>query len=246
MVYLVNSFVFHIGKRIMANLKIVNRSEFIRSTRHASIDAIKPAIDIAIPKITKKIKQKIITLFRRHPTVLGLAGKFEGDENLDLQAIFGLDDYLAASAVQEILQIVEDSIQVTSYRRGTQYRFLVKTDSDLMTKIGSIASGSYEYEKKTVRFFGNKQKIESAGTGHIDWISWLLNGATAQADLTFDLNQTQQANSRSGRAIMELQGYGYWTYEGSDFIQEITEDPELLDFVTSLFKEEIKRQVDKL
>jgi hypothetical protein len=228
------------------SLKIVNKTAFLRATRRAAIDAIKPAVDKALPKIAEKAKRRVLVYFRRHPIIQGISGKYPNNEDKDIQAIFGLTDSLSEDAIQEILSVVENSITITYRREGVKYKFFIKTDNDMLNDIIKIPSATYDYEVTLVNFHGAKRKYTQEERS-IPWLFWLLNGANAEADLTFDLDGDQAARSRSGRAVMERPGVGDWVWEGqSDFITEIGTNPKLIEEISQIFKDELQRQIDKL
>lgn len=225
--------------------KIVNKTEMRKAARKEVSKQLAPYIAKAITKIRNKIKRRVVVYFKRHPVVKGLAGRYPNNENKDLQAIFGLDDALSAKVIEQILKVVEDSIQVTAIRRGGKYQFFIKTDRDLLQQLLTIPDAIYEYEQE--QFVGaGKKRVRKINDVSVPWMDWLLNGGEAQADLTFDLDESQQKMSRTGRSIMENRGDGDWTFESrADFITEIGTDPRLIEDAEGIFGREIQKAIDK-
>lgn len=227
------------------SFKIVNRTEMMKVARKEVSKQLAPYIAKAITKIKNKIKRRVVVYFKRHPVIKGLAGKYPGNEDKDLQAIFGLEDALSAKIIEQILKVVEESIQVTAIRRGGKYQFFIKTDRDLLNRLLTIPDAVYEYEQQTIAGTGFK-RIKRINDVSVPWMDWLLNGGDAAADLTFDLDESQQKQSRTGRSIMENRGDGDWTFESrADFITEIGTDPRLIEDAEGIFIREIQKAIDK-
>lgn len=229
-------------------LQIINRTKFFKLLKRETAKEMEPAIKLAMPRIAERIRSRFIVYLKNHPVIKGLNGAYPNDHNKDLQAIFGLSDQVAYDAIQQIVDVVENSITVTYIRRGSTYRFFIKSEDDLIEKISNISDAVYSYTTTDVSFGGNKVFRKTKREARIPWLDWLLNGASVEADIEFDLDlATQGKNSRTQRAIMINRNKGDWDFEGvGDFVSEISQSEKFLSKIGNIFDEVVQSEINKL
>jgi hypothetical protein len=163
------------------------------------------------------VKDIIIKAIEGSRVYKGLNGEFPNLERHDLQAEFGLTDQMAKTALNRMMEILIETIDVEVGRIQSASGL----SSDVNITISALDPAKYEDQlksgdefhyystsKSTIR---RKRKREPK-VYHIEWMKWLLEAkmSAIKADIPdikdygirYDLSGVPQGISRSGRAVM--------------------------------------------
>lgn len=149
-----------------------------------------------------KLKELIVKAIKGSLVYKGLDGEFAGYTNgNDLQAEFGLDNDMAENALSALVNILEETCRIYSQE-------IIGPVSKLTVTAKSLDPEEYDSQLKT----GDEFSYVSKDKHPIDWMLWLLEASTdivAQTvpsvdsfGISYDLTDTEEARSRSHRAIM--------------------------------------------
>lgn len=210
-------------------------------------------IPLALPKVKNDLelllKDMFIETFSQHPIVEGIYGLFAGDEDKDIQAIFGLTDTQVQEFADDVVNFIKNEIKIDFQNRNELGQFTSKNiftiviyTNDFKKRLLDLPSATYFNESRQYNF-ARKQTVVT-NQFDIPWLDWLLNGASTQASIEFDLNEIQSIASRSQRALMI--GNDGWQWSGHDFINDIVRDPNFRNKALELFSINIKKDVESL
>ena len=226
--------------------RVAEAKEGIRREALKQINRIlRPTFDDVIRPEVKKLFLKAMS---RNDIIRGIQGYFPEDEEKDIQAIFGLSDEDAEEAIQEMIRIVESSLQTefkVFYPEGkTQIRYTFRFFwEDLEKNIREMESATYRYEYKETVFGRGGGQYSYPYT--VFWINWLLDGVSVDAELTFDDNSKglALAKTRSGRARMLRSSTDYWSWPGTNFIEDIVYSPYFREKLNVLYTKLLEKEI---
>lgn len=225
------------------SVKITNMKEIRDGIIREALNAINRVLKSSFAnEIKEEISDLVLEAFERNDVVLGIQGFFAGDEDKDLQAIFGLTDLAALQIIEEMRDLIESKLNIKIAIRyaKNQIRYSVTiVYEDLQEEALRLDGASYNVEIKK-RTSGVTEAI-------LPWFEWLINGADTQAELVFGLNERQSNISRSGRALMLSNAYysGNWSWQGINFIEEMVKDPEFIDKLEVVVRDKLIREIDE-
>lgn len=225
------------------SVKITNMREVRDGIVREALNAINKVLKSSFAnEIKEEISDLVLEAFERNDVVLGLQGFFAGDEDKDLQAIFGLTDELSNQIIEDMRDLISNKLNIKftiSYPKDRIRYNVTIFYEDLLTEATALDSASYNLEIKK-RTGGTTEAI-------LPWFEWLINGADVQAEIVFDLNDRQANISRSGRALMLSNSYysGNWDWKGINFIEEIVKDPEFINKLEVIVRDKLIREIDE-
>lgn len=233
----------------MNRIRITNAESLLRQLDQRIIEKNLPAVlDWVRENGLDDIKQIFMDGFGKHDVIQGLLGYFPGDQEKDLQALFGLSDEVAYQAVTEMADMVRQHIVIkidplsVSNQYGKTFSkrtFVITVSFDGMeAAIRNIPHGSYEYLYKSTKFTGG-QGTQSSNILTVPWINWLFEGATTEAAISFEYDENKYV-SRSERAVMVREDNSGWTYNPrGSFVEEILSNDTLQEQMTASLSKEI-------
>ncbi len=239
----VNSIVYHTGTLYSMSVKITNIKKVREGIIREALIAINRVLKSSFAdNLKKEISDLVLEAFERNDVILGLQGFFAGDEDKDLQAIFGLTDELANQIIEEMRDLIANKLNVkfTIGYSKNQIRYNVTiVYEDLTEEAKSLDAANYNLEIK--------KRTGGTVEATLPWFEWLINGADVQAEIVFDLNDTQASVSRSGRAIMLSNAYysGNWSWQGINFIEEIVKDEEFINKLELIVRNKLIKEIDQ-
>jgi len=225
-------------------VKITNRREFTRGIAQEVINQMMPAVFEESHKDLEIITaEEIKRSFGENEIVKGIFGFYQGDEDRDIQAIFGLTDILAKDFVNFTINEIENSLDFKISRQRDRYgRFAASNTITVNLSLNAQDRFTQAILNSPYSSYLNeaKKKIQF----EIPWLDWLINGFRTEASLEFDLTSIQIINSRSKRAIMD--GDGGWTWRGNNFLSDIFSDESFLDRSEKRIKDYLEQQIGRL
>jgi hypothetical protein len=235
----------------MANLKLIRVAEAKEGARREAIAQINRILKPTFNEmILPDVKRLFLAAMGRNDIIKGILGYFPDDEDKDIQAIFGLSDYMASDAIEEMISVVESSLHTEfkiSYPPGKTtirytFRFFWK---DLEKNIRNMKNAEYVYAYKTTSFGKfNRQYIDEEDY-YLPWIQWLLDGVYLDSELTFEDNSkgTALQKTRSRRARMLRLSTSGWSWEGVNFIEQVVYSPYFVEKLNKLYTEKIRKEI---
>ena len=206
-------------------------------------DVLPGLLKSAIVNIQDQLIEALIQSFERTIVIQGLLGTYAGDDTRDVQAHVGLPDDAAQLGVEEILQVIRNSLKVgpprfrsggafSKFSKAKNVTFTIQIEQ-LTEDILGISSGGYESEG-----------------GNVEWIDWLINGGgTPGYNITFTGSNKFDGFSRTGRALMttsfgiewSVDDYGRFSETGINFVEDALNDEEWLEDARQIITEEVVR-----
>lgn len=100
------------------SVKITNRGEFTRGIAQETINQILPLVfDANEQELFKIIQEEIKISFGENEIIRGILGYYQGDEEKDIQAIFGLTNDLASDFIDFTINEIDTGLKF-SVNRG--------------------------------------------------------------------------------------------------------------------------------
>ncbi len=203
--------------------------------------------------IVLKVKDILYKAIVNSPVYLALTGKFPNSEGYDLQAELGLTDDRAKIAVDRLIEILLETVDITFEREFN----LNKGSSVITIKVSALDENKYEEQLKNGAEFSyisrskNKKVKKRNQTAYlIKWMKWLLeltHDVLSEYSITYDISGRDIIISRSRRAIMtKKKSRARFPYKfptiaipknsGKNFIDEIAKDPRFRHLVNDSVK----------
>jgi hypothetical protein len=222
-------------------IKVKNTDKILGGLKQITARSILPAtFNEAHQSIRNAIFEKFIEHLGHHPIILGILGFYAGDEERDLQAIFGIDDVVKDIIVDSIKQLVIDNLSIEYHVTKNIFILNISTKSNLASELRDRAGSEYDYYSRKHR-----------SVISIPWIDWLFDGVALKTSITFDLTDKRQLTSRSGRATMIMdESEEPFTYSPTqlsktgNFFLDISESKEfqtdVMDIITIIINKHIR------
>lgn len=184
------------------------------------------------PKLGRALKK----LWEKTTLAQGLRGKFAFDLERDAQAILGVED--GDLAVEAIGDALAEAVTFAGFRTTPNAVFFFLKTENLR-------------EYLTTNVDEDLQSYVSENGFTIQWLEWLLSGQSdvaGQIIFAVDGKERVASYSRTGRAIMSTRfsdTFDISTYNfsetGETFLDDLINDPTLVDTAAKLLGNELRR-----